>query len=62
MLLEVQDTDSPRSSFIIKNSFSYPGYHAVFMVIQPEFLLFLREFFAILGVFVIPNEFDNCSF
>ena len=33
VLLEVWDTDSPRSSFIVKNSLSYPG----FFVITGEF-------------------------
>jgi hypothetical protein len=36
--LEVWDADFPRSSFIVENSFCYPGF------------------------FVIPNEFENCSF
>jgi len=36
--LEIRDGDSPRSSFIVENSFHYPGF------------------------FVIPNEFENCSF
>ena len=33
VLLEVQHTDSPRSSFTVENSFSYPG----FLVIPDEF-------------------------
>jgi hypothetical protein len=36
--LEVKDGDSPRTTFIVENSFQYPG------------------------IFVIPNEFANCSF
>lgn len=44
--LEVRDGDSLRSSFIVEDSFCYP----VFVF---SFLFFL---------FVIPNEFANCSF
>jgi hypothetical protein len=32
------------------------------MVITPEVLLLLRIVFPILGFFIIPNEFANCSF
>jgi hypothetical protein len=32
------------------------------MVIPPEVLLSLRRVFAILGFFVLPDEFANCSF
>jgi hypothetical protein len=32
------------------------------MVIPSEVFLFLRIFFAILGFFVIPHEFENCPF
>jgi hypothetical protein len=32
------------------------------MVIPPEVLLLLRIVFAILGFFVIPDEFANCPF
>ena len=29
ILLDDQDTDSPRSSFIVQNSFSYTGFHVI---------------------------------
>jgi hypothetical protein len=32
------------------------------MVIPPEVLLSLRRVFAILGFFIIPDEFANCPF
>jgi hypothetical protein len=32
------------------------------MMIPPEFLLWLRTVLAIMGFFVIPNEIENCSF
>jgi hypothetical protein len=32
------------------------------MEIHPELVLLLRIIFTILGFFLIPNEFENCSF
>jgi hypothetical protein len=31
-------------------------------MVIPQMFLLLRIVFAILGFFVIPNEFENCSF
>jgi hypothetical protein len=51
--LEVQDADFLRSSFIVENSFCYPGVFVVVVVVC---------LFGFVVVVVIPDECENCSF
>ena len=40
-MFEVWDTDSPRSSFTVENSFSYPGYSQFFIELERAILKFI---------------------